>query len=86
MENNRHKLMDDLNLVLKDNFDDVSVLKVRNVADKLIKKGWRFNVIIIDKECLDCKRYYSGSCSGVEDRKREKITIENSCAGHLKRD
>lgn len=43
-------------------------------------------VIIIDEECLDCKRYYSGSCNGVEDRKREKITIENSCSGYLKRE
>lgn len=39
---------------------------------------------MIDKECLSCKRYYSGSCNGVEDRKRDKITIENSCSGYLK--
>ena len=41
-------------------------------------------MIMIDKECLDCKRYYSGSCNGVKDRKRKIITIENSCSGYLK--
>lgn len=39
---------------------------------------------MIDKECLECKRYYSKSCNGVEDRKRKEITIENSCSGLLK--
>ena len=38
---------------------------------------------MIDKECLKCKRYYSGSCHGVEDRNRLEITIENSCSGFL---
>lgn len=38
---------------------------------------------MIDKECLECKRYYSGSCDGIEDRKRNIITIENSCSGFL---
>lgn len=41
---------------------------------------------MVDKECLGCKRYYSGSCEGVEDRKRENITIENRCSGYLKID
>ena len=39
---------------------------------------------MIYKECFKCKRYFSGSCNGVEDRKRKKITIENSCSGYLK--
>lgn len=37
----------------------------------------------IDKECICCKRLYSGSCNGIENRGREKITIENCCSGHL---
>jgi hypothetical protein len=41
---------------------------------------------MIDKECLERKRYYSGSCNGAEDRRRDEITIENSCAGFLKKD
>ena len=41
---------------------------------------------MIDEECLHCKRYYSGSCNGVEDRKRETITTENSCSGFLKKE
>jgi hypothetical protein len=43
MEDNRDKLIDDLNLVLKENFDYVPILKVVNVADELIKKGWSFD-------------------------------------------
>ena len=43
MENNRDKLIDDLNFVLKDNFDYVPIFKVINIADELIKKGWNFN-------------------------------------------
>ena len=39
-----------------------------------------------DKECLECKRFYSGSCDGAWDRKRTEITIENSCSGFLRRD
>lgn len=38
---------------------------------------------MIDKECLECKRYFTKSCEGVEDRKRKEITIENSCSGFL---
>lgn len=38
---------------------------------------------MIDKECLFCKRFYSKSCNGTEDRKREEITDENRCAGFL---
>lgn len=86
MENNRDKLIDDLNSILKDNFDYVPLFKVINVADELIKRGWSFNRIMVDKECLDCKRYYSGSCDGVKDRNRENITIENCCSGYLQRE
>lgn len=43
MENNRNKLIDDLNLILKENFDYVPIGKVINIADELIKKGWNFN-------------------------------------------
>lgn len=42
MENNRDKLIDDLNFVLKDNFDYVPIFKVINIADELIEKGWKF--------------------------------------------
>ena len=38
---------------------------------------------MIDKECLKCKRYYSKSCNGVEDRQRNEISVENSCSGFL---
>lgn len=38
---------------------------------------------MIDKECLECKRYFVKSCDGVEDRGRKEITIENSCSGFL---
>lgn len=41
---------------------------------------------MVDKECQECKRFYSGSCDGVADRGREEITIENSCSGFLKRE
>ena len=43
------------------------------------------NDFIVDKECLECKRYLK-SCNGVEDRKRETITIENSCSGFLEKE
>lgn len=38
---------------------------------------------MIDKECICCRRYYSKSCPGIEDRKRDAITYENCCSGHL---
>ena len=38
---NRDKLIDDLNSILKDNFDYVPFFKVVNVADELIKRGWK---------------------------------------------
>lgn len=38
---------------------------------------------VIDKECLECKRYFVKSCDGAEDRGRTEITIENSCSGFL---
>lgn len=41
---------------------------------------------MVDKECLECKRFYSGSCNGIEDRGRKEITIENSCSGFLKKE
>lgn len=37
----------------------------------------------IDKECICCKRIYSGSCDGVEDRGRKEINLYNRCSGHL---
>jgi hypothetical protein len=37
----------------------------------------------IDKECICCKRFYSGSCKGVENRGRDRIVLENSCSGHV---
>lgn len=37
----------------------------------------------VDKECLQCLRYHSKSCEGIEDRCREKITTKNSCSGFL---
>lgn len=39
--------------------------------------------INIDKECICCRRLYSGSCDGVEDRCRNKIDSYNSCSGYL---
>lgn len=41
---------------------------------------------MIDKECLECKRYFVKSCNGIEDRGRKEITIENSCSGFLQLD
>ena len=46
MENNRDKLIDDLNGILKDSFDYVPIFKVINVADELIKRGWNFDKAI----------------------------------------
>lgn len=34
----------------------------------------------IDKECLKCGRYASGSCIGTIDRKRTEINEHNRCA------
>lgn len=45
--------------------------------------GFKPEEHLIDKECLECKRYLSGSCHGAKDREREEITIENSCSGFL---
>lgn len=36
----------------------------------------------IDKECICCKRLYSGSCDGIENRGRVKINSYNSCSGY----
>lgn len=38
----RDKLIDDINSILKENFDYVPVFKTVNVVDELIKKGWKF--------------------------------------------
>lgn len=38
---------------------------------------------MIDKECLECKRYFTGACNGEKDRNRKEITIENACSGFL---
>ncbi len=38
---------------------------------------------MIDNECICCRRYYSKSCTGIEDRKRDVITYKNCCSGHL---
>ena len=43
MEDNRDKLIDDLNLILKDHFDYVSIGSVVDITDELIKRGWSFN-------------------------------------------
>lgn len=43
MKDNREKLIDDLNLILKENFDYVPIYKVINITDELIKKGWKFD-------------------------------------------
>ena len=43
MEDNRDKLIDDLNNILKDNFEYVPLFKVINVADELIERGWNFD-------------------------------------------
>lgn len=42
-ESSRDELIDDLNLILKSNFDYVSIYKTVAIADALIKKGWEFN-------------------------------------------
>ena len=43
MENNKNKLIDDLNNILKDSFDYVPIFKVINIVEELIKKGWKFH-------------------------------------------
>lgn len=37
----------------------------------------------IDKECICCKRLYSGSCDGIENRGRTEINSYNRCSGYL---
>ena len=81
MENNKDKFINDLNSALINNFEYVPAFKTINVAEELAKKGWVFAKI--DNECLTCKRYYSGSCSGIADRKRETITVLNMCSGYI---
>ncbi len=41
-EDSRDKLINDLNLILKDHFDYVSIGGVVEIVDKLIKNGWKF--------------------------------------------
>ena len=43
MEHARGKLIDELDLILKVNFDYVPLYKVINIVDKLIEKGWKFS-------------------------------------------
>ena len=38
----------------------------------------------IDAECKSCYRFYSGSCSGIENRHREEINDYNRCSGYLR--
>lgn len=47
MEDNRDKLVDDLNSILKDNFDYVPLYKVRNIVDELIEEGWKFDYEVL---------------------------------------
>lgn len=42
-ESGRDELIDDLNLILKSNFDYVPIYKTVTIADALTKKGWEFN-------------------------------------------
>lgn len=37
-----------------------------------------------DNECLECKRYHSGSCIGTINRGRKTITDGNRCGGFIK--
>lgn len=49
------KFIDDLNLILKENFDYVALRKVLQIADRLIEKGWKFRLEEKEvKECTDC--------------------------------
>lgn len=38
---------------------------------------------MVDQECICCRRYYSKSCEGVENRGRASITYSNMCSGFL---
>ena len=40
----KNKFIEDLNLILKDNFDFVPLEKTINIAEELFKKGWVKNV------------------------------------------
>ena len=42
-KDNKDKLIDDLNYILKENFEYVPLYKVINIADELIKRGWNFD-------------------------------------------
>jgi hypothetical protein len=43
MEDNKDKLIDDLNLILKEVFDYVPLFAVKYITDRIIEKGWKFN-------------------------------------------
>lgn len=45
MEENKDKLIDDLNDILKENFDYIPIFKIVNIVNKLIQKGWKFSKI-----------------------------------------
>lgn len=55
MEDKRDKLVDDLNSILKDNFDYVPLYKVRNIVDELIEEGWKFDYEILETMVDDGK-------------------------------
>ena len=39
----KDELVDDLNLILKSNFDYVPIYKTIEIVDAIIKKGWKFD-------------------------------------------
>ena len=41
-EDDRNKLIGELNSILQKNFDYVPIGKVVNIVDELIEKGWNF--------------------------------------------
>lgn len=49
--NDKEWLIDDLNVILKDNFDYVPIGKVIDIAEKLIAKGWKLSNVI--RGCCD---------------------------------
>lgn len=59
-------------------FPTDSYEKALDFAYRLVIKNER------DEECLQCKRYHSGSCIGTIDRGREEITDRNRCAAFSK--
>ena len=63
----------------------IGLIILRSNLKKIKEKRKRMNnETHVDMECINCKRFKSGSCAGVEDRKRDIITIKNQCSGFLK--